>query len=149
MTKKNRNHVAKAIKTVNNLSKEEIRSERILQEDYNIIIVSANKERSTVVMNKIEYQSKNNFHSDDDNIYQKLQRNPITSIQTNLNSSLNRIETEKKSCFHQFGRCIQRTTLHKLDLFELTNTVFKYDKKIRGWIFRRGLLRRQKSISFG
>ena len=66
----------------------------------NIIIVSAGKRRSTVVINKIYYQNKTNLHMNDDK--QKLQRNPISSIQTKLNFSLKRFETEKKLSRSQY-----------------------------------------------
>ena len=104
--------VATAIKNtkkVNNLSTEEKNAISDLKHDKDILIVPADKGRSTIVMNKSDYQNKITEHLQDENIYEKLQRNPISSIQSKLNKSLKKLENKKKLTRAEYLRLYSNT----------------------------------------
>lgn len=66
-------HSAQQTKNLQNNEKAALKR---LKEDESIVVVPSDKGKSVVVMDRLEYISKNELHLNDENTYQKLDRNP-------------------------------------------------------------------------
>ena len=71
-----------------NLTKDERQALKRLKTDENIVILSADKGRVTVVMDKTDYYDKMDALVNDKQTYQVLKRDPTPALQCKLNSKL-------------------------------------------------------------
>lgn len=98
-----------------NINKEERLVLRKLKQNNNILILSANKENTTVVLDKEDYCNKINAILADHNVYKKLKRNSISSIEKKtsplLKSSVFSPQTIKKLMPRESSRIFDSQTL--------------------------------------
>ena len=71
-----------------NISKAEREAIRSLAKDDSVVILPADKGRTTVILDKQDYQNKVNTLLDDTNTYEKLTSDPTRSIKNKLNQIL-------------------------------------------------------------
>ena len=87
-----RSRIASTIQSVSpldsNLTKDERQALKRLKTDDNIVILSADKGRVTVVMDKTDYYDKMDALVNDKQTYEVLKRDPTPALQRKLNSKL-------------------------------------------------------------
>ncbi len=71
-----------------NITPDESRALRSLRRDYSIVILPADKGRSTVVMDKSDYEKKAMDLLSETNTYRKLPRDPAASLERRMNALL-------------------------------------------------------------
>lgn len=86
-----RSQVTSALKSAqncNNLDISERKALKELQNDQSISIVQADKGKTTVVLDKHDYEEKVLDHLSNSDIYQELQENPINTLKLKVNKKL-------------------------------------------------------------
>jgi hypothetical protein len=86
-----RQRISTAIQSVpanNNLTVNERKAINNLKNDTSIVILTADKGKSTVVMNKVEYNEKIKRHLEDSSTYQPVANNPTRTLQNKVNNEL-------------------------------------------------------------
>ena len=85
-----------------NITKEEREALNQLRKDKEIIIMGANKGRSTVITSKTEYEEKVKNMLSDDKTYEKLKADPTAKYKRKLVGSLQRLKEENKLDSEQY-----------------------------------------------
>ena len=92
----------KSSKAENNLTANEKEALTNLKQDPNIAIVPADKGKTTVILNKSDYEAKIESFLDDKDTYEIVNGNPSKKIQNKLNTKLKSLEKEKKLSRNQY-----------------------------------------------
>ena len=79
-------------KKTNNLSYDERQAINRLKNDDTIVIAKADKGNVTVVLDKVDYDSKIEEHLNDEATYKKLNRNTTQSLKNKINSTLKKLK---------------------------------------------------------
>ena len=78
-----------------NLTREEFTALKALQSDNNIIIAPADKGRSTVIINRRDYDEKVNSHLQDQETYSEIDDDPTPKLRKSINSFLKTLFDQK------------------------------------------------------
>ncbi|XP_072021904.1 uncharacterized protein [Amphiura filiformis] len=90
--------------TKSNLSKEEKRALVDLKKDDKIMILPADKGKSTVVLNKVDYEEKVNNMLSDEKTYQKLKSDPTSKYKDKLLVMLKKWKKEEKITVSEYWK---------------------------------------------
>ena len=105
-----RTEVTKVLKNAkppkSNISQEERKALKELSKDNDIVIVPADKGRSTVVMNRKDYNSKMNKLLEDRTTYLPLKKDPTKSVKNQLVDLLKKWKQQHMNLTNYITNCI-------------------------------------------
>ena len=127
-----RQRVATAVNcasNTNNITYKEQNALKSLRSDESILIVPADKGRSTVVINKTDYMEKVSEHLNDETTYREVASNPTNTLQSKVNSELKSLKDENSLSDEQYKHL--RSTTASTPLFYALIKTHKLNYPIR------------------